>query len=131
MSAQLGVYNPMSTAEPTTSDLESSSQLEDLMRKLNMYETKQESQNRERVLGKLISLVREWIRVVSLKNVSGVALWFNFLISEQGLSEELAREAGGKIFTFGSYRLGVHDPGADIDTYQILVFRFRSFKLLS
>jgi poly(A) polymerase len=96
-----------------------------------MYETKQESQNRERVLGKLISLVREWIRVVSLKNVSGVALWFNFLISEQGLSEELAREAGGKIFTFGSYRLGVHDPGADIDTYQILVFRFRSFKLLS
>ena len=29
----------------------------------------------------------------------------------QKMSESLARSAGGKIFTFGSYRLGVHVKG--------------------
>lgn len=57
--------------------------------------------NRELVLGRVSVLVKEFVRKVSL---------------ERGLSEAAANAAGGKIFTFGSYRLGVHGPGTDIDT---------------
>jgi poly(A) polymerase len=53
------------------------------------------------VLGRVSVLVKEFVKKVSL---------------ERGLSEAAANAAGGKIFTFGSYRLGVHGPGTDIDT---------------
>jgi len=35
---------------------------------------------------------------------------------DRGLSEAAANASGGKIFTCGSYRLGVHGPGSNIDT---------------
>lgn len=34
----------------------------------------------------------------------------------QGLTEDQAKRAGGKIFTFGSYRLGVHNAGKFFDS---------------
>jgi poly(A) polymerase len=52
-------------------------------------------------LGRVAILVKKFVRTVSLA---------------RGLSEAAANAAGGKIFTFGSYRLGVHGPGSDIDT---------------
>lgn len=56
---------------------------------------------REIVLGRLAALLKKFVHKISLA---------------QGLSETAASTAGGKIFTFGSYRLGVHGPGSDIDT---------------
>ncbi len=56
---------------------------------------------REIVLGRVDTLVKTFVRTISL---------------QRGLSEAAANAAGGKIFTFGSYRLGVHGPGTDIDT---------------
>ena len=53
------------------------------------------------MLGRLAALVKSFVKTVSLA---------------RGLSEAAAEAAGGKIFTFGSYRLGVHAPGSDVDT---------------
>ena len=35
---------------------------------------------------------------------------------KHGLTEQQANEAGGKVYTLGSYRLGINQRGADIDT---------------
>lgn len=75
--------------------------LEALLREAGLYEGREESQKREEVLGKLNVLVKEWVRQLSIS---------------KGWTEAMAAEAGAKIFTFGSYRLGVHGSGADIDT---------------
>ena len=55
-------------------------------------------------MGKLNELVKQWIYDISI---------------EKGKSETEAKVTGGKICTFGSYRLGVHGKGADIDTLVI------------
>ena len=46
------------------------------------------------------SLVKNWIRDLSI---------------EKNMPANLAETVGGCIYTFGSYRLGVHNKGADID----------------
>ena len=56
-------------------------------------------QRRERVLMKMAGLCRDWVKSVATK---------------RGRGEEMAERAGGELFTSGSYRLGVHEPGADI-----------------
>ena len=58
----------------------------------DLYESEEENLLRETVLGQLDQLVRDWI--------SGVA-------EVMGVGDE----GTAKIFTFGSYRLGVHGPG--------------------
>ncbi|KAL3804232.1 hypothetical protein ACHAW5_011152 [Stephanodiscus triporus] len=55
---------------------------------------------REGVLVELGRLHREWVRCVAMR---------------AGLNRDAVDGAGGELFTSGSYRLGVHEPGADID----------------
>jgi poly(A) polymerase len=64
---------------------------------LGLYESREEAVLREEVLGRLDKLAKVWVQRVS-------ALY--------GMSDIGDTEANAKIFTFGSYRLGVHGPGA-------------------
>lgn len=49
---------------------------------------------------KLNGLVKQWIKETSIA---------------RNMPSNVAESVGGKIYTFGSYRLGVHHKGADID----------------
>ncbi|KIY51688.1 Poly(A) polymerase [Fistulina hepatica ATCC 64428] len=97
----LGVTDPISTAPSSEREKEVTVTLMEELRRQNTFESEEESQRREIVLGRVAALVKKFVRTVSLA---------------RGLSEAAANAAGGKIFTFGSYRLGVHGPGSDIDT---------------
>ncbi|KAI0032934.1 Poly(A) polymerase central domain-containing protein [Vararia minispora EC-137] len=97
----LGVTPPISTSESTPREREVTLTLMEELRRQNTFESEEEAKTREIVLGRVAALVKAFVRKVSLAN---------------GLSEAATAAAGGKIFTFGSYRLGVHGPGSDIDT---------------
>jgi len=46
--------------------------------------------------------------------------WVQSVAAKRGLSSDAVASAGGELFTSGSYRLGVHEPGADIDTIVVV-----------
>ncbi|KAI0068543.1 poly-A polymerase [Artomyces pyxidatus] len=97
----LGVTPPISTSESSEREKEVTASLMEELRRQNTFESEEEAKTREIVLGRVAALVKAFVKRVSLA---------------RGLSEVAAEAAGGKIFTFGSYRLGVHGPGSDIDT---------------
>ncbi|KAL8284230.1 hypothetical protein RQP46_004979 [Phenoliferia psychrophenolica] len=102
---QLGVTPPISTSPPTPRDLETTATLLQELKDRGVYEGPEEARTREVVLGRLNTLVKQFVYRCAISH---------------GFTEAKAREAGGKIFTFGSYRLGVHGPGADIDTLVVV-----------
>lgn len=81
---------------PREADLQSTQELEQLLVKLGLYKSKEEAARQEEVLGKLDKIVKEWVKE---------------LASQSGQIN-----ANAVLFTFGSYHLGVDEPGADIDT---------------
>ncbi|TBU41453.1 polymerase [Dichomitus squalens] len=97
----LGVTPPISTSESNPREKEVTVTLLEELRRQGIFESEEEAKMREIVLGRLAALIKKFVKRVSLA---------------RGLSESAANSAGGKIYTFGSYRLGVHGPGTDIDT---------------
>ncbi|CAH8357385.1 unnamed protein product [Eruca vesicaria subsp. sativa] len=96
-----GITEPISLGGPTELDVIKTRELEKYLQDVGLYEGKEEAVRREEVLGRLDQIVKTWIKTIS---------------RAKGLNDQLLHEANAEIFTFGSYRLGVHGPGADIDT---------------
>lgn len=88
----LGMTSAISMAAPKPSDLVRTTELEDALKPFDVFETEQELNHRMVILGKLYSLVKQWIKDVSIS---------------RNMPENVAEHVGGKIYTFGSYRLGV------------------------
>ncbi|KAK1640263.1 Poly(A) polymerase central domain-containing protein [Colletotrichum phormii] len=98
----LGVTPPISTALPTEAEIQAKETLLQELRKQNTFESAADTAKREDVLEHLQLICDEFVKRVARKREAG--------------NEALIRDARGKIFTYGSYRLGVFGPGSDIDT---------------
>ncbi|KAH9634946.1 hypothetical protein HF086_004346 [Spodoptera exigua] len=95
-----GLTSAISHDGPKLADVDKNERLREYLASYGVFESEQETQHRCEVLGTLHQLVRQWVREESLS---------------QNMPPEVASSVGGKVFTFGSYRLGVHNKGADID----------------
>uniref|UniRef100_A0A8C5BP03 Poly(A) polymerase n=1 Tax=Gadus morhua TaxID=8049 RepID=A0A8C5BP03_GADMO len=95
-----GITSAISHAPPREIDNQYTKKLSDAMKPFGVFEDEDELNHRLAVLGKLNNFVKEWISEIS---------------ESKNLPPSAVTNVGGKIFTFGSYRLGVHTKGADID----------------
>ncbi|OXV11664.1 hypothetical protein Egran_00577 [Elaphomyces granulatus] len=98
---QWGVTPPISTALPAAEEVTANDDLISELRAQNNFESPIETERRKQTLQLIQRVTVEFIKTVSRK---------------KGLTPAAVEAAGGKIFTFGSYRLGVYGPGSDIDT---------------
>lgn len=96
----LGMTSAISTAGPKPEDLQASIELKTTLERFNVFESDPELNHRMDILAKLNGLANTFIKDLSLS---------------QNVPVDTVHRLGGRIHTFGSYRLGVHSPGADID----------------
>ncbi|GJY15201.1 nuclear poly(A) polymerase 4-like protein isoform X1 [Tanacetum coccineum] len=98
---QHGVTKPLSLMGPTEADLLRTKKLDKFLVDAGLYESEEQGAKREFVLARIKQIVTDWVKE---------------LTRIRGYTDQMVDDANAVIFTFGSYRLGVHGPGADIDT---------------
>ncbi|XP_063720005.1 poly(A) polymerase beta-like isoform X2 [Symsagittifera roscoffensis] len=97
----LGLTGFLCDKLPTSDEVALTHSLKGCLMSFDLYESDQEFQHRVNILARLDHLAKDWIRQMAIK---------------KNLTDNMVEKVGGKLFTFGSYRLGVHTKGADIDT---------------
>lgn len=100
-----GVTPPVSTANPTSKENSLNDSLISELKNRGSFESEQATKKRVEALSLFQKMAQEFVYIVS-KN--------------KNMTDGMAKDAGGKIFTFGSYRLGVYGPGSDIDTLVVV-----------
>ncbi|KAL6720466.1 polynucleotide adenylyltransferase [Lecanora helva] len=103
--SQWGTTPPVSVSFPTEPELAANDALVAELKRQNNFESVEETEKRKNVLQLIQRIVVEFV-----KHVSKI----------RNLPQSTIASAGGKIFTFGSYRLGVYGPGSDIDTLVVV-----------
>lgn len=93
---QWGVTPPISVALPTPEELAANDDLIAELKAQNNFELPSETERRQQTLQLIQKVVIEFVKTVGRR---------------KGLSPAALEAAGGKIFTYGSYRLGVYGPG--------------------
>ncbi|KAF1835882.1 Poly(A) polymerase [Decorospora gaudefroyi] len=98
---QFGITSAISEAAPTEHDIRLNDKLIETLKRENVFETPEGNAKRTEVIKHIQTVVEEFVRRVG---------------KQKGVHQNVVDAAGGKIFTFGSYALGVHGPASDIDT---------------
>jgi poly(A) polymerase len=96
-------FSPMSSSMPTPGDEACTKALEEFLDLHDPLETKEETAKREIILLDLRKMTSEWVKSVLMK---------------KGVAEEDAKP--GQLFVSGSYRLGVAQKNADVDTILVV-----------
>jgi len=103
--SQYGLTKVISYKGPTPADTAASEALEGILHARNLYESPDEIALRQAAVATLIDLVQSWMRE------EGIALG----VLDPHSDAPWAMQPG-MVCMFGSFRLGVHGPGADMDT---------------
>jgi poly(A) polymerase len=91
-----GVTSPISLAMPKPADHTLSQELEACLRSFDLFESEDEMNHRMQILSEVNELFKRFVQTVS---------------EQKKMPPEVANQMNGKIFTFGSFRLGVHTRG--------------------
>ncbi|KAL2271541.1 hypothetical protein VTJ83DRAFT_912 [Remersonia thermophila] len=97
-----GITPPISTALPTEQEKQLNQALHQELRAQGTFESAAETEKRRKVLSDLEKIATAFVRKAAEE--------------KEPKNTILIRDAIGRIFTYGSYRLGVYGPGSDIDT---------------
>lgn len=96
-----GTTAPISETGPTEAETARNNEMIQELKRQGNFEAAAETALRGKVLNELQKMTLQFVTAVGMK---------------KNMPEQTAKDSGGKIFTYGSYRLGVYGPGSDIDS---------------